>query len=89
MDLNLTPGEREFRDEFRAWLAANVPEEWAGGGTGSEDRAEYIEYLRAWQHLQDVSFAGGDAWAPLHSLGNAPKSRKSWNINPTETDAFA
>ena len=23
--------------------------------------------------LQDVSFAGGDAWAPLHSIGNAPK----------------
>jgi hypothetical protein len=20
-----------------------------------------------------VSFAGGDAWAPLHSIGNAPK----------------
>jgi murein DD-endopeptidase MepM/ murein hydrolase activator NlpD len=30
-------------------------------------------YLLAWKHLQDVSFAGGDAWAPLHSIGNAPK----------------
>src|ERR671916_2492901 len=59
MDLNLTPSEREFRDEFRAWLAANVPEEWAGGGTGSEDRAEYIEYLRAWQRkLYDGGWAG-------------------------------
>jgi alkylation response protein AidB-like acyl-CoA dehydrogenase len=59
MDLNLTPGEREFRDEFRAWLAANVPEEWAGGGTGSEDRAEYVEYLRAWQRrLYDGGWAG-------------------------------
>ncbi len=59
MDLNLTPGEREFRDEFRAWLAANVPEEWAGGGTGSEDRAEYIEYLRVWQRrLYDGGWAG-------------------------------
>src|ERR687893_160750 len=59
MDLNLTPGEREFRDGFRAWLAANVPEEWAGGGTGSEDRAEYIEYLRAWQRrLYDGGWAG-------------------------------
>jgi hypothetical protein len=27
MDLNLTPGEQEFRDEFRAWLGENVPEE--------------------------------------------------------------
>jgi alkylation response protein AidB-like acyl-CoA dehydrogenase len=59
MDLNLTPSEREFRDEFRAWLAANVPEEWAGGGTGSEERAEYIEYLRAWQRrLYDGGWAG-------------------------------
>ena len=30
-------------------------------------------YLLAWQHLQDVSFAGGNAWAPAQSLGNAPK----------------
>jgi murein DD-endopeptidase MepM/ murein hydrolase activator NlpD len=30
-------------------------------------------YLLAWQHLQDVAFAGGEAWAPGHSLGNAPK----------------
>ena len=30
-------------------------------------------YLLAWKHLQDVSFAGGDAWAPLNSIGNAPK----------------
>src|SRR5215210_3697179 len=59
MDLNLTPSEKEFRDEFRAWLGENVPEEWAGGGTGSEDRAEYIEYLRAWQRrLYDGGWAG-------------------------------
>ena len=58
MDLNLTPGEQQFRDEFRAWLAENVPAEWAGGG-GSEDRAEYIEYLRAWQRrLYDGGWAG-------------------------------
>jgi hypothetical protein len=30
-------------------------------------------YLEAWKHLQDVSFAGGDAWAPLNSIGSAPK----------------
>ena len=30
-------------------------------------------YLNAWQHLQDVAFAGGEAWAPGRSLGNAPK----------------
>jgi murein DD-endopeptidase MepM/ murein hydrolase activator NlpD len=30
-------------------------------------------YLLAWKHLQDVSFAGGDAWAPVQSGGNAPR----------------
>src|SRR5437016_210622 len=47
MDLNLTPEDLAFRDEFRAWLQANVP----------KDRAEWREkpleesfpYLRAWQ----------------------------------------
>ncbi|HEX8851889.1 MAG TPA: acyl-CoA dehydrogenase family protein, partial [Pyrinomonadaceae bacterium] len=59
MDLNLTPDERQFRDEFRAWLAAHVPEEWAGGGTGSEDRAEYLKHLRDWQRkLYDGGWAG-------------------------------
>jgi len=28
MDLNLTPEELQFRDEFRAWLEANVPKDW-------------------------------------------------------------
>ncbi len=59
MDLNLTPGEQSFRDEFRAWLAENVPEEWAGGGAGSEDREDYFNYLRAWQRkLYDGGWAG-------------------------------
>lgn len=59
MDLNLTPGEQRFRDEFRAWLGANVPAEWAGGGAGAEDRAEYVEHLRDWQRrLYDGGWAG-------------------------------
>ncbi|HEY0173790.1 MAG TPA: acyl-CoA dehydrogenase [Pyrinomonadaceae bacterium] len=59
MDLNLTPGEQRFRDEFRAWLRGNVPAEWAGGAAGSEERAEYIRYLRDWQRkLYDGGWAG-------------------------------
>ena len=42
-------------------------------GLGYDGAVNPTSYLLAWQHLQDVSFAGGDAWAPLHSLGNAPK----------------
>ncbi|HLM58512.1 MAG TPA: acyl-CoA dehydrogenase [Pyrinomonadaceae bacterium] len=59
MDLNLTPSERAFRDEFRAWLSENVPEEWAGGTGAPEERAEYVEYLRDWQRkLFDGGWAG-------------------------------
>jgi len=45
MDLNLTANEQKFRDEFRAWLKTNLPQEWKGA-TNSEDRDDYIEYLR-------------------------------------------
>src|ERR1044072_2157912 len=59
MDLTSPRSEQRSRDGSRAWLGENVPEEWAGGGTGSEDRAEYIEYLRAWQRrLYDGGWAG-------------------------------
>ena len=42
-------------------------------GLGYDGAVNPTSYLLAWKHLQDVSFAGGDAWAPLHSLGNAPR----------------
>jgi alkylation response protein AidB-like acyl-CoA dehydrogenase len=60
MDLNLTPNEQKFRDEFRAWLATNVPTEWTkGGSTSSEDNEAYIEYLKDWQRkLYDGGWAG-------------------------------
>ena len=60
MDLNLTPNEQKFRDEFRAWLDTNVPAEWTGGGsTSSEDNDAYIQYLHDWQRkLYDGGWAG-------------------------------
>lgn len=58
MDLNLTPSEQKFRDEFREWLAANLPAPWQGS-TNSEDRSEYIRYLRDWQQkLYEGGWAG-------------------------------
>jgi alkylation response protein AidB-like acyl-CoA dehydrogenase len=59
MDLNLTPGEQKFRDEFRAWLKTNVPEPWTGAVT-SENREDHIAYLRKWQR---TLFEGG--WAGI------------------------
>ncbi|HEX3232445.1 MAG TPA: acyl-CoA dehydrogenase [Pyrinomonadaceae bacterium] len=58
MDLNLTSSEQEFRDEFRAWLADNAPAEWTGN-TNSEDRSDYLAYLRDWQRkLYEGGWAG-------------------------------
>src|SRR5215471_7214358 len=60
MDLNLTPEEQQFRDEFRAWLQANVPPRWTGGSS-EEERGAYFDYLRAWQRKV---YEGG--WAGIH-----------------------
>jgi alkylation response protein AidB-like acyl-CoA dehydrogenase len=58
VDLNLTPNEQLFRDEFRAWLAANLPAPWTES-TNSEDRSEYLRYLREWQRkLYEGGWAG-------------------------------
>src|SRR5512132_3109260 len=59
MDLNLTPTEQQFRDELRAWLTANLPPEWTGGGLGAEHGDDYISYLRDWQRkLYEGGWAG-------------------------------
>src|SRR5271155_591669 len=47
MDLNLSNEEREFRDEFRGWLEANVPRDWPEWREKPLD--ETFEYLRRWQ----------------------------------------
>jgi alkylation response protein AidB-like acyl-CoA dehydrogenase len=50
MDLNLTPQEQQFRDEFRAWLSENVPADWKQFESRDEESSrERFEYLRAWQ----------------------------------------
>jgi alkylation response protein AidB-like acyl-CoA dehydrogenase len=49
MDLNLTAQEQRFRDEFRAWLQTNVPEEWSTFGSHDESSQERFDFLRTWQ----------------------------------------
>jgi alkylation response protein AidB-like acyl-CoA dehydrogenase len=58
MDLNLTPGEQQFRDELRAWLQAHVPPPWTGN-TREEEKGEYFEFLRNWQKkIYEAGWAG-------------------------------
>src|SRR5258708_23319133 len=47
MDLNLTAEESAFREEFRAWLAANAPKDW--NEWREKPLEESFPYLRAWQ----------------------------------------
>ncbi len=47
MDLNLSAEERQFRDEFRGWLEANVPPDWPEWR--EKPLEESFSYLRAWQ----------------------------------------
>jgi alkylation response protein AidB-like acyl-CoA dehydrogenase len=61
MDLNLTPQEQQFRDEFRAWLAANAPKDWEKRFPRGEDTQERFEFLRAWQKTM---FEAG--WVGIH-----------------------
>jgi alkylation response protein AidB-like acyl-CoA dehydrogenase len=53
VDLTLSPSEESFRDELRAWLAANDP-----GPEPDGDLAGF-EFRRAWQHrLHEAGWAG-------------------------------
>jgi alkylation response protein AidB-like acyl-CoA dehydrogenase len=61
MDLNLTPQEQQFRDEFRAWLEANAPKDWEKRFPRGEDTQERFEFLRAWQKTM---FEAG--WVGIH-----------------------
>jgi len=62
MDLNLTEQELRFRDEFRAWLEANIPEEWSAYQSQQhESSRERFDFLRAWQ--QKMCGAG---WVGIH-----------------------
>lgn len=62
MDLNLTPDERQFRDEFRAWLKDNIPPEWTGVFARKAETAnERVEFLRSWQKKM-----ADDRWVGIH-----------------------
>src|ERR1700739_4993416 len=59
VDLNLTPKELAFRDEVRAWFAANTPHDWVARRNAEESMEARFAYLRAWQRkLFDAGWAG-------------------------------
>jgi alkylation response protein AidB-like acyl-CoA dehydrogenase len=62
MDLNLTPEEKEFRDELRAWLVPNVPRLWEGKSESEEESRAYFDYLRDWQKKVFEAGWAGISW---------------------------
>ncbi len=56
MDFELSDSEKAFRDEVRAWLKANKPDE---GDSRAEGQKAFIESRRAWQRkLHDAGYVG-------------------------------
>ncbi|HEX2679889.1 MAG TPA: acyl-CoA dehydrogenase family protein [Candidatus Dormibacteraeota bacterium] len=57
MDFELSPTEKAYRDEVRAWLKANVPRD--GDTEGDGDMKGFIERRRAWQNkLYEAGYIG-------------------------------
>jgi alkylation response protein AidB-like acyl-CoA dehydrogenase len=58
MDFDLSPAERAFRDELRAWLRANRPA-WADGDDEDATSRSWLERRTAWQRqLYDAGYVG-------------------------------
>lgn len=60
MDLSYTPAEERFRDEVRAWLAANLSEDRDRlSDSDPENMDRWMEYLKQWQRkLFDDGWSG-------------------------------
>lgn len=61
MDFSLTPEQLAFQERVRAWLRANMPEEWTRRLMASSDipRPEAYDLLREWQRkLYDAGLIG-------------------------------
>ena len=57
MDFELSPTEKAFRDEVRAWLKANAPRD--GNGEGDGDMKSFIESRRKWQKkMYEAGYVG-------------------------------
>ena len=59
MDLNYSAEEERFRDEVRAWLAANLPKDGESLHHDSEKMDEWMTFLKSWQRkLYDAGWSG-------------------------------
>lgn len=59
MDLNLSPQELKFQNEFRSWLSANVPKGW---DEREQSMTERFDFLKCWQHKMYEAGWAGVSW---------------------------
>jgi alkylation response protein AidB-like acyl-CoA dehydrogenase len=64
MDLTLTPEQQAFKNEVRAWLAQNIPRDWAARVAASSEvpRPEAYDLLRRWQRTLCAAGYIGLTW---------------------------
>ena len=59
MDFTLTPDQEALRKRVRAWLSANIPDDWKKFGLSEVPRPEAYDFLRKWQKsVHDAGFIG-------------------------------
>jgi alkylation response protein AidB-like acyl-CoA dehydrogenase len=59
LDFTLSPEQEAFRQRVRAWLEANIPDDWTKFGLSEVPRPEAYAFLRKWQAtLYDAGFIG-------------------------------
>ena len=65
MDFAYPPAAEAFREEFRSWLAANVPDGLTGlGWTSTEPGSDELERMRAWNRTLAGAGYAAIAWPP-------------------------
>jgi alkylation response protein AidB-like acyl-CoA dehydrogenase len=81
MDLELSPGDRAFRDRFRRWLRANRPRAWRHGPHGQEPASgEDLAALRAWQRRLHAGGWLGLGWPEAYG-GHAGTALRQMLVN--------
>ena len=62
MDLNLSPSEEAFRQEFAGWLRANLPDEWKGRRLRGALEGPVLEARRSWERKLGAGNWLGVSW---------------------------
>jgi alkylation response protein AidB-like acyl-CoA dehydrogenase len=82
MDLTYTAAEEEFRSELRAWLQANIPDEWKRPGFWeSLDDDENFRLRRDWERDKALAGFAGIQWpTEFGGRGGTPGMKAIYDV---------